>query len=146
MLLGALIGLDRERAQKPAGLRTQMLVAGAATLLVRLGDTLLDYFEATRADGSLVQSDPIRIVEAVIVGVSFIGAGTIIRRQERKSVEGITTAASLLFCASIGIAVGLSQFVIAGGATVFALVTLWLLNRLSHTVRASNLDGRKNEP
>ncbi|NJN84647.1 MAG: MgtC/SapB family protein [Caldilineaceae bacterium] len=122
LLLGAVIGIERELADKPAGLRTHMLVAGAAALLVSLGDILLSFF--TVNSSSTIQSDPIRIVEAVITGVSFLGAGTILRRRKAGEVEGLTTAASLLFVAVIGICVGLSEVMLAIGATMLALVTL----------------------
>ena len=78
MVLGGLIGLERETANKPAGFRTHMLVAGAAALLVGLGHALIEEFD--RHTGLRLQSDPIRIVEAIVTGVSFLGAGTIFRR------------------------------------------------------------------
>src|SRR4051795_9893367 len=90
MVLGAIIGYDRELADKPAGLRTHMLVAGAAALFVGLGDLAVTKFHGAFAD-STVRSDPIRLFEAIITGVSFLGAGTIIRRGASNRVEGITT-------------------------------------------------------
>jgi len=123
MFLGALIGWERETLNKPAGLRTHMLVAGAAALLVALGDLIVTHF-GQDLGVPLVQTDPIRLVEAVITGVSFLGAGTIIRGPSEGHVEGLTTAASLLFTATIGIAVALSQVVLAIGVTVLALLTL----------------------
>jgi putative Mg2+ transporter-C (MgtC) family protein len=127
MLLGAVLGLDREFAHKPAGLRTHMLVAGAAALLMALGDVMLDHFDI-KMGHAVVQSDPIRIIEAVITGVSFLGAGTIIRRSSTDAVEGLTTAASLLFVAGVGVTVALSQWVLAIGVTVLAFVTLRILH------------------
>lgn len=123
MFLGALIGWERETLNKPAGLRTHMLVSGVAALLVALGDLIVTHV-GQDLGSPLVQTDPIRLVEAVITGVSFLGAGTIIRGQSDGNVEGLTTAASLLFSATIGIAVALSQVVLATGVTVLALVTL----------------------
>ncbi|HEY2921955.1 MAG TPA: MgtC/SapB family protein, partial [Candidatus Binatia bacterium] len=78
ILLGGIIGIEREVANKPAGFRTHMLVAGAAALLVGLGDALIRRFGAS-VDSELISSDPIRIVGAVITGISFLGAGTIFR-------------------------------------------------------------------
>src|ERR1051326_3426984 len=109
MALGAIIGLDRERADKPAGLRTHMLVAGAAALFVGLGNLAVARFHAAFAD-TTVRSDPIRLFEAIITGVSFLGAGTIIRRTASERVEGITTAASLLITAALGATIGLGQW------------------------------------
>jgi putative Mg2+ transporter-C (MgtC) family protein len=123
MVLGAVLGLDREIAQKPAGLRTHMLVAGAATLLVALGKMLVAHF-AAESGHTTVQSDPLRIIEAVITGVSFLGAGTIIRHSSTDQVEGLTTAASLLFAAAVGVTVAVGQVVLATGITILALLTL----------------------
>lgn len=79
--LGGLIGLEREIACKPAGLRTHMLVAGASTLFVILGDIIIHSFAQTTLFG-VVQADPIRIMEAIITGISFLGAGTIILKTK----------------------------------------------------------------
>lgn len=121
MLLGGIIGFEREMADKPAGFRTQMLVAGAAALLVGLGDAMIRRFVVP---GGSAQVDPIRIVEAIVTGISFLGAGTIFRRSASEQVEGLTTAASILFCAAIGISVALRQFVLAVGVTILALIVL----------------------
>jgi putative Mg2+ transporter-C (MgtC) family protein len=123
MLLGACVGFDRELADRPAGLRMHMLVAGAAAFLVALGDVLVRHFDVEMSNNTL-RSDPIRIIEAVVTGVAFLGAGTIIRGSASDSVKGLTTAASLLFVAAIGVCVALAQFITAVGATVFVLVTL----------------------
>ena len=122
MLLGGVIGFEREMADKPAGFRTQMLVAGAAALLVGLGDALLLRF---LSEGKAnVTADPIRIVEAIVTGISFLGAGTIFRRSSSEQVQGLTTAASILLCAAVGISVALRQFVLAVGVTLLALIVL----------------------
>ena len=122
MLLGGVIGFEREMADKPAGFRTQMLVAGASALLVGLGDAMLRRFAM---DSSIhASSDPIRIVEAIVTGISFLGAGTIFRRDRTEQVEGLTTAASILMCAAVGISVALRQFVLAVGVTLLALFVL----------------------
>lgn len=123
MLLGGVIGFEREHANKPAGLRTHMLIAGAAALLVTLGDALVARFALDAPDGQ-IRSDPIRIVEAVITGISFLGAGTIFRHNRGGHIEGLTTAASMLITGGIGIATALGQFLTAGGATVLALLVL----------------------
>ncbi|HET6647576.1 MAG TPA: MgtC/SapB family protein [Pyrinomonadaceae bacterium] len=122
MLLGGVIGFEREMADKPAGFRTQMLVAGAAALLVGLGDALLLRFLVEGKTN--VTADPIRIVEAIVTGISFLGAGTIFRRDSSEQVKGLTTAASILLCAAVGISVALRQFVLAIGVTVLALIVL----------------------
>jgi putative Mg2+ transporter-C (MgtC) family protein len=120
MALGGLIGLERELAEKPAGLRTHMLIAGAAALLVGLADTMIRRFGVA---GELVRSDPIRVIEAVVTAVGFLGAGMIIRRSDN-DVEGLTTAASVLFAAAVGICVALSEYLLAIGVTALDLATL----------------------
>jgi putative Mg2+ transporter-C (MgtC) family protein len=131
MLLGAILGLDREIAHKPAGIRTHMLVSGASALLVALGEMLVWNFD-TDAGQTMIRADPLRIIEAVITGVSFLGAGTILRNSAADEVQGLTTAASLLMAAAIGVTVTSSQLVLAVGITILALLTL----------RCSHLTGR----
>jgi putative Mg2+ transporter-C (MgtC) family protein len=124
MLLGGLIGLEREYARKPAGFRTHMLVAGAAALLVGLADVLVAQFALSQASPLYLRADPIRIVEAIIAGVAFLGAGTIFRSGQGKNMEGLTTAASILLAAGVGIAVALEQILTALGVTILGLVVL----------------------
>lgn len=122
MLLGGLIGIEREIANKPAGFRTHMLVAAAAALLVSLSDALVNQFNI--ADTDYMRTDPIRIVEAIITGVSFLGAGTIFRHRASKHVEGLTTAASVLLSSAVGVAVAVEQYVLAVGMTLLTLLVL----------------------
>lgn len=124
MFLGGLMGLERELASKPAGLRTHMLVAGAASLLVVLGDVMIINYGGSPFVEA-IQADPIRIMEAIITGISFLGAGTIIFRNRDESVEGLTTAASILFAASIGITVALQRYLLAALLTIIAIVILF---------------------
>lgn len=123
MFLGGLIGFERELAEKPAGLRTHMLVAGSATLLIILGDIMIHNYSGGPAT-DIIQSDPIRIMEAIITGISFLGAGTIIFKNKDDTVEGLTTAASILFASAIGIAVAIQQYLMGGILTVIALLVL----------------------
>lgn len=134
MLLGAAIGFEREMEEKPAGLRTHILVAGAATLFVALGDVVVQDFSLTLGD-DLVRSDPVRVIEAVVTGVSFLGAGTIVLRRGRDQVEGLTTAASILFTSAVGMCVALSRLLLAVGVTVLVLVTLRGLGLLESWLR-----------
>lgn len=118
-LLGGIVGFDRELADKPAGLRTHMLVAASATLLVSLANIIVPNLGL---DESVVRADPIRIIEAVVTGITFLGAGTIIRQQA--GIEGLTTAASLLFVAAVGVTVALSQFALALGLVILNIAIL----------------------
>lgn len=134
MLLGGVIGVERELRNRPAGFRTHMLVAGASSLLIGVGmlwvDDTRQVTQAVR-----VASDPLRLIEAVIAGVAFIGAGTIFSHGRADNITGITTAASLLMVAVIGIAAGLSYFVLAFAATVLTLTVLTVLRLLDQRLR-----------
>jgi len=124
MVLGGAIGLEREMKDRPAGFRTHMLVAGTAALLLGLSRMVL---EDERYAGTGLQIDPLRLVEAVVAGVSFIGAGTIFASRSGESVQGITTAASLLAVAAIGIAVGFRYHLLALAVTGLTLLVLTAL-------------------
>lgn len=144
MFLGGLMGLERELAQKPAGLRTHMLVAGASSLLVVLGDFMITNYGSSPF-GQVIQADPIRIMEAIITGISFLGAGTIIFKNRDETVEGLTTAASILFAASIGIAVALQRYLLGAILTIVAIVILFglgyiegFIKRLRHRLYDDN--------
>ncbi len=129
MLLGGIIGYERQGADKPAGLRTHMLVAGAAALLVGLGGLVVSTFAGKVPPGE-IRSDPIRIFEAIITGISFLGAGTIIFHRRSERVEGITTAASLLMTAAIGMTIGLSQWALGIILTVLVFLVLNIIGRV----------------
>ncbi len=137
MLLGGTIGLEREISNKPAGFRTHTLVAGAAALLVCLADVLLERFTVEMYDG-ILRTDPIRIVEAIITGISFLGAGTIFRSGEDQTVEGLTTAASILVASAIGISVALEQIILAVGVTVFSLFVLRIVKIFEQRIRSDD--------
>lgn len=136
MSLGAIIGFDREAADKPAGLRTHMLVSGVAALLVSLSNVIVTHINLQQGS-ELIGTDSIRVIHAVITGVSFLGAGTIIRSSRSKQIEGVTTAASILFSVSVGITVALTQFVLAFGATLFAVLTLRVVGWIRHRITQS---------
>jgi putative Mg2+ transporter-C (MgtC) family protein len=136
-VLGGLIGLEREIAAKPAGFRTHMLVAGAAALIIGLADPLLALFTNKEME-NIIQPDPFRLFEAIITGVAFLGAGTIIRRYQNGSIEGLTTAGSILVSAVIGICIALNQFVLGLGMTLLALVLLRVMRVLDNRINRKN--------
>jgi putative Mg2+ transporter-C (MgtC) family protein len=140
MILGALIGFERELADKPAGVRTHMLVGGTAALLVQLGDVWVQRM-VDGAGASMIQSDPIRIVEAIVAGVAFLGAGTIIRGRDSSGVQGLTTAAALFFTSAVGVGVGLKEVVLASGATLMALGTLRLVRSIEERLKEKVRSG-----
>lgn len=142
MILGGIVGIERETANKPAGCRTHMLVAGAAALLVGLSDALVERFQ-TGPYGELIESDPIRVIQAIIAGISFLGAGTIFRHGHSNHVEGLTTAAALLFSGAIGIAVALRQFGLAVAVTILTVLVLRGLSLLER--RFSRPENKRSE-
>ena len=134
LFLGGLLGFEREAAGKWAGLRTHMLVCLSAFLFVETGQLVTvaaaSLWGAAGVDGGALSADPIRIIQAVAVGVSFVGAGVIFRDPERNVARGLTTAATLLVAAPIGIAVAIGRYVLAAGAAVLVVVVLRALSRL----------------
>lgn len=133
-LLGAIVGLEREFAERPAGLRTHMLVGATAAFFVMLADLLLASFEQS----DVLRADPVRVLEAIVVGVSFLGAGTILKysQQGERVVEGLTTSASILSVAAIGTAVALNAYVLAVGAAFLNLFINWGLMSLVNRAKA----------
>lgn len=139
MALGGAIGLERELKDRPAGFRTHMLVAGAAALLVCIGQLVISDPRFGARDE--ITMDPLRMVESVVAGVSFIGAGTIFAQRSEGAVVGITTAASLLMVAIVGVSVGFRYYALATGAAVLALLVLAVLQWMER-----RLSGKKNTP
>jgi putative Mg2+ transporter-C (MgtC) family protein len=136
-LVGGAVGMERELAGKSAGLRTHMLVAVAACLLVDLGPFVVSQFQLAQANGA-VRTDPIRIIEAVITGVAFLGAGTIITHPDKSRIEGLTTAASILLAPALSMVVALEQLALA-----FALLGMTLaILALVHVVERGVLKWR----
>ncbi|HLD96635.1 MAG TPA: MgtC/SapB family protein [Patescibacteria group bacterium] len=116
LLIGFLIGLEREISRKPAGLRTHMLVSLASALF-----TILSLSSAF-GDGA---ADPTRIASQIVIGIGFVGAGVIISAGGQ--VRGVTTAASLWITAAMGMAMGLGEYLLAAVAAGFTLVTLLVI-------------------
>jgi putative Mg2+ transporter-C (MgtC) family protein len=131
MALGGALGWERESARKWAGFRTHMLVCVSAMLFVRLGQLLIADSSARFAVQTL-RTDPTRLIEAIVTGISFLGAGTIFRERASSRMKGLTTAASLLIVAPIGVAVALDRYIIAVGITLIALFILRTLRRLEN--------------
>ena len=117
--MGGIIGIERELSRKPAGIRTHMFVAGAAALILSISTLLIEEFSMSAGQ---VSSDPVRVIEAIVVGISFIGAGTVLKSSSSRHVYYLTTAASILFAAAIGITVGLEKYGLAGAITVLVVL------------------------
>jgi len=111
VVLGILVGVEREISHRPAGLRTHALVSLGACLFTIIS---IDYFNM----------DPARVAAGIVTGIGFIGAGSIIAEKGR--VQGITTAASLWCVAAIGLAAGAGAYVLAVVSAVLVFGILWL--------------------
>ncbi len=119
-----------------------MLVAAGAALFLELGNLIAKQY-ASYLGNDLLNLDPSRILVAVIMGVSFLGAGTIVRDPTR-GTEGLTTAASTLMTAAIGVSVAVSQWVLAGGVTLLTLLTLRTMNLLDKKVSRKRANPKLN--
>lgn len=119
-LLSGAIGYEREVSSKPAGFRTHMIVGGASALLVGLADVSI-YVNLPHYK-EVLDVDPIRIIQAIIIGISFIGAGTILKSREDKHVSYLTTSATILFSSGLGICVALHQYILAVGVTFLVVL------------------------
>jgi putative Mg2+ transporter-C (MgtC) family protein len=135
VLLGGIVGWERERAGKGAGMRTHMLVCLAASVFMAVGDFLMIHANAQQ-DHATLRTDPIPLISAIVTGVSFLGAGTIFRDQNIQQAHGLTTAASLLVVATIGICVALDRYILGVGITVLALIVLRVVVRFEHKATA----------
>jgi len=116
ILLGGILGYEREQQGKAAGLRTHILVCSATTMLV------------LAAGPTEVLEDPIsRVVQGILAGVGFLCAGSIIKNNVDNDVQGLTTAASVWFTAAIGVVVGLGQPVLSILSALLAVIVLHLM-------------------
>ncbi|HKY34148.1 MAG TPA: MgtC/SapB family protein [Candidatus Polarisedimenticolia bacterium] len=123
VVLGGLIGLEREASDKPAGLRTNILICVGSTLMMILSIQVAQHYAVAAAD-------PGRIAQGVITGIGFLGAGTIL--HSRGGVTGLTTAATTWAVAGIGLALGSGFYKLAIASTVLILAVLWAMGRLAH--------------
>ncbi|NJN26339.1 MAG: MgtC/SapB family protein [Cyclobacteriaceae bacterium] len=130
IILGGVVGYEREQKDKPAGLRTNMIIAGATALLFSLGRVLVSSFEDTVQTDAL-GIDSTRIIHAIIVGVSFIGAGTILKGKGKEKVYYLTTSATILLSAGIGISVAMRNYILAVGITIFVIIINSAMQKLS---------------
>ena len=117
-LLGGLLGLDRELQGKAAGLRTHMLVAMGASLFVLVPQL-----------AGMAMADLSRVIQGVIQGIGFLGAGAIIKYQSERDITGLTTAAGIFMTAAIGVGCGMGRLTTAVVGTVLAWIVLHLLQR-----------------
>ncbi len=129
--LSMVIGLDRERRRRPAGLRTHMLVGVGACLFTTLS------FHAFPA------GDPTRVASNIVTGIGFLGAGTIV--QSKRQVRDLTTAASIWATAAVGMAVGTGSWFLAIGAVVIIWNILAIVRRFEDKEREARAQREKQE-
>lgn len=125
IICGALIGLERERGHRPAGLRTHTLVCLGACLVVVTSFWIMEVYGFS--------IDPMRMGAQVISGIGFLGAGTIIKAGH--DVRGLTTAACLWIVACIGLAIGAGNYVAGIGSTALTLLTLFIFKLFERGMR-----------
>jgi putative Mg2+ transporter-C (MgtC) family protein len=128
--LGAVIGIDREYLNRPAGLRTNVLVSLAAATFTVLTLELMRHADLQSAGETT--SDPLRIIEAVTAGVAFLAAGSIIMSGGK--VHGLTTGAGLWLAGAVGTACGIGAYSIAILATVLGFLVLVLLGTVANAI------------
>jgi len=139
ILIGALIGIQRELTHKPAGLRTHMLVALGTAMVV-----------VTAAEAGMASADLSRIIQGVITGIGFLGGGAILKLTAEHEIHGLTTAAGIWMTAAAAAAAGLGQLGIALLGVVFGLLILgacvrvekWLGDRVSRDAANRRPPGR----
>ncbi|MBX9906254.1 MAG: MgtC/SapB family protein [Burkholderiales bacterium] len=122
-VLGAIIGIQREQAGKPAGLRTHILVAVGTTLFVI----------ACAGVGMSLEGQS-RVIQGIATGIGFIGAGAILKLSEEREIQGLTTAAGIWMTAAIGVAVGLGSLGLALLSTALTWIVLALLVRYEERI------------
>ncbi|MDB5742821.1 MAG: MgtC/SapB transporter [Polaromonas sp.] len=134
-LLGGLLGIEREQKGKAAGVRTHMLVSMGAALFVLISQ-----------QAGMEQDDVSRVVQGVIAGVGFLGAGTILKDADDEKVKGLTTAAGIWLTAAIGVAAGMGRESTAVLSTLLALAIFSLIPHVTGQVGKAQSDGRNPAP
>jgi putative Mg2+ transporter-C (MgtC) family protein len=129
ILLGGIIGIEREKMGKPAGSRTYALIALASTLFTIL---------SVQGFGTMGNADPSRIAGQILVGLGFIGAGIIIFHRQNEQIEGLTTAAALWATAAVGMAIGINWYYIAIIASVLIFLVLFIVRRVEFNKKKKN--------
>src|SRR6266550_3244327 len=129
-LLSGLLGWERQSAGKPAGFRTLLLVGMAACLFVVAGEAAALSYPASTTS---IRIEPFALIQAVAVGIGFLGSGVVFLSKDGSHVIGVTTAASIWATAAVGLTVGFGRYLLATGTTILILITLRLLMRFDHS-------------
>ena len=142
-VFGGLLGWERGRAEKPADIRTMILIGTGAAMFVLLGERMIE----AGGDEAIIRTDPTRVLAYIISGVGFLGAGAIL--HSKRFIIGLTTAASIWVVAAIGAACGAGEFMVAFFLFAIAYVVLctpWVIALADGTIEEehSNGNGSKN--
>jgi putative Mg2+ transporter-C (MgtC) family protein len=134
-LFGAIVGIQRERAGKPAGVRTHMLVALGAALFVISGQ-----------EAGMDSADMSRVVQGLATGIGFIGGGAILKLTAEREVEGLTTAAGIWMTAAVGVAAGLGRWGTAGLGVVLTWIILSIIGEITYRLEMRKQAAKKRQP
>jgi putative Mg2+ transporter-C (MgtC) family protein len=129
LLAGGIIGLQREASGKAAGLRTHMLVCAGTTLFV-----------LAAIDAGMAQDAMSRVIQGLVTGIGFLGAGAILKVESSHQIKGLTTAAGIWMTAALGVAIGLGQLGTAAIGTVLAWFVLAVLIGIDRRIGGSDPD------
>lgn len=126
MILAGIIGFEREKQEKAAGLRTHMIICMSSCVFTLVGLSFVD----------AVQSEITRVFQGIVTGVGFVGAGAIIR--DGGSVKGITTASTIWIIAAVGMAVATGEYVLAGISSILTFIVIKVFGNIQHRMHESN--------
>ncbi|MFT4541358.1 MAG: putative Mg2+ transporter-C (MgtC) family protein [Planctomycetota bacterium] len=132
LVLGGLVGLEREWSGRAAGLRTHVIVCVSSTMLIMLSQNVGANVNLVE-DGRLV-FDPNRMAAGIVTGIGFLGAATVLRSGD--TLRGLTTAACIWYVAGLGIVLGNENYILAVVGTIVVLLTLTVLNLFTHLFRS----------
>lgn len=130
-LLGGVLGFERESQGKSAGLRTHMLVALGSAMFVFVPQQI-----------GISDADLTRVLQGLVAGIGFLGAGTIVKNGREEEVRGLTTAAGIWMTAAIGVAVGLGREATAVLSTVLALLILAVVPKVADCFQRNSADAK----
>jgi putative Mg2+ transporter-C (MgtC) family protein len=131
-LFGAVIGFEREKAGKPAGFRTHILITVGTALFV-----------IACSGAGLTVEGLSRVIQGIVTGIGFLGAGSILKLNDERNIQGLTTAAGIWMTAAIGVAVGLGSLGLALLGTILALIILAVVGAFEFSYNEK--DSEKNE-
>ena len=127
VVLGAVVGFQREYSGKTAGLRTHMLVSlGAALFVIAVVESGMDNDAVSR------------VLQGLVTGIGFLGGGAILKLQQQREVEGLTTAAGIWLMAAVGVAVGLGRLGLATVGTILTWVIMSWIGRIEYRINAKH--------